>query len=128
MRDIRAVADCWCELIGLAIIMLKSGASLAVVDKAYEATKVNIPKAPGLGLYLAETHFNGYKAKLDKLSSPHPPILYDNYKSSIEQFKERLIWSEIYEREYETHHFYSWLRALRQHAHEFAYLGTPEAD
>ena len=108
----------------MAILILKTDASVAAsIEVTYNPKmKVNIPKAPGLGLLLAEAHFTGYTKKLEKLQSPCLPIRPSQYEPSLSQFKEQEIYKEITATAYKTNAFYFWLRALRQHAHEFRYL------
>ena len=108
----------------MAILILKTDASIkGAIEKTYDPkAKMNIPKAPGLGLLLAETHFTGYTKKLAMLKSPHNPIQPHLYEPALTQFKEQEIYQEISRTAYKTNAFYFWLRALRQHAHEFRYL------
>lgn len=51
------------KMVGLAMAISKGLTNVDVITRAWAKSKVDVPKAPGLGLVLEEPHYNNYNKK-----------------------------------------------------------------
>lgn len=107
------------KMVGLAIMALRLGCSHALVDRCFEAGKVNIPKAPSLGLLLDKAIFKGYNAKF---ASTRDALDLDEFSQARQQLKDALIYPKIYEEERSFSRFMGWLKCNDEHGGEFPFL------
>jgi tRNA pseudouridine38-40 synthase len=54
------------KMVGLAVMVVRTKTPLSVIPKTFTGVRLNIPRAPGLGLLLEKGCFGGYNARLDK--------------------------------------------------------------
>ncbi|KAI9737098.1 MAG: tRNA pseudouridine synthase 1 [Cirrosporium novae-zelandiae] len=92
------------KMVGMASLVVRCGCVPERVVDSYGSTKISIPKAPGLGLWLERPHFDSYNVRAVK-DYGRNPIDFSNYKEEIEAFKAREIYQRIYETEEETNAF-----------------------
>ncbi|QPG74682.1 hypothetical protein FOA43_002015 [Brettanomyces nanus] len=92
------------KMIGLASLILRTGCPIEKVREAFGPDKVNIPKAPALGLLLERPVYDGYNEKLK--SYGHEPLTFDGYTERMDTFKRKFIYSKIYEEEEKEHTFH----------------------
>ncbi|KAG6007022.1 hypothetical protein E4U43_000364 [Claviceps pusilla] len=97
------------KMVGLASLMVRCGTTLDRVAESYQAQKMAIPKAPGLGLLLERPVFENYNRRAkDVLGKPQ--IDFGNYEEKLLAFKEKHIYSRIFdveEKENTFHGFYN---------------------
>ncbi|CAL1533324.1 unnamed protein product [Lymnaea stagnalis] len=110
------------KMIGLTIAILRGYCGESTIDACWGPDKVDIPKAPGLGLVLEELHFDGYNKKFGK-DGVHDCIDWSRYKDDIEKFKEEQIISTIVAEEKTNRVMFNWLRTLQFHN-----FGQPRPD
>ncbi|KAF0685456.1 Aste57867_22670 [Aphanomyces stellatus] len=99
------------KMIGTTMDVIRGSTDVATISKAFEQTKMDLPKAPSAGLYLAKAHFDVYN---DKNESHRPSLEFDTDEQlrRIEEFKEKHIFPEIMEREETEAVFPLWLLQL----------------
>nr|KAG5705145.1 hypothetical protein BaRGS_030862 [Batillaria attramentaria] len=102
------------KMIGLAISIIRGYCGLEALEKSWGREKIDIPKAPGLGLFLDQLFYDGYNKKFGK-DGIHAPIVWDKYKETLEQFKEDYILSHIVKAEIEQGVMLQWLGTLQYH-------------
>ncbi|KAF9583369.1 tRNA pseudouridine synthase 1 [Lunasporangiospora selenospora] len=109
------------KMVGLIIMLIRTDTPLSLIPKTFEANKINIPKAPSLGLLLERPMFTTYNRKVQ---SSHQPIGFESYDKEMEAFKEKYIYEGIIKEELEFNRFDEYLQILDAHAVEynFAYL------
>ncbi|KAK3599424.1 hypothetical protein CHS0354_036442 [Potamilus streckersoni] len=105
------------KMIGLTIAVVRGFCNEEVIELAWKADKVDIPKAPGLGLVLDQLHFDGYNTKFGK-DGIHEPIEWDKYKDEIEKFKEEYIFTDIIKTEKEEKSMMRWMAFMNHHTFE----------
>ncbi|KAG5976826.1 hypothetical protein E4U55_007193 [Claviceps digitariae] len=97
------------KMVGLASLMVRCGTTLDRVAESYQPQKMAIPKAPGLGLLLERPVFENYNRRAkDTLGKPE--IDFGNYEEKLLAFKEKHIYSRIFdveEKENTFHGFYN---------------------
>ncbi|RUS88057.1 hypothetical protein EGW08_004223 [Elysia chlorotica] len=102
------------KMIGLTIAIVRGYCGESVIDSCWGPEKVDVPKAPGLGLVLEQLHFDGYNKKFGK-DGVHDPIDWSSYGETVEQFKEEQIISQIVAKEKTERVTFEWLRTLQFH-------------
>ncbi|KAG5925434.1 hypothetical protein E4U42_004289 [Claviceps africana] len=97
------------KMVGLASLMVRCGTTLDRVAESYQAQKMAIPKAPGLGLLLERPVFENYNRRAKDILGK-PQIDFGNYEEKLLAFKEKHIYSRIFdveEKENTFHGFYN---------------------
>lgn len=89
--------------LAMAMLTVRSGTPLSLIDESFKDKRINIPKAPALGLLLERPVFEVYNRKTQQAKSRDPTmrecIDFDVYKDTINDFKQKWIYSKIFEDE-----------------------------
>ncbi|ROT38163.1 pseudouridine synthase [Sodiomyces alkalinus F11] len=84
------------KMVSMATLLVRFGVPVGRIKETYGATKIAIPKAPGLGLLLERPVFEGYNRKaVDTLGKD--PIDFSKYDDKIQEFKDKEIYQRIFE-------------------------------
>lgn len=104
------------KMIGLAIAVMKGFASEEHIKKSFEPDRMDIPKAPGVGLMLEETHFDRYNKRFGG-DGQHDPIKWESLSDKIDDFKNELIYPVVVEAELNEKSMLQWLGTLSLHTY-----------
>lgn len=115
------------KMVGMLVLIINTDAPLSLIDRSYEKCKLNIPKAPALGLLLEEPLFSAYNRYLEKnnhhlVNFTGEPITFEPYRAEIDAFKEKWIYSRIVEEEERLDTYDLWMRSLHDYSHDFTYM------
>ncbi|XP_046851620.1 tRNA pseudouridine synthase A-like isoform X2 [Xenia sp. Carnegie-2017] len=102
--------------LGLVIAIMKGYTGVDAISRAFEPAKMDIPRAPGLGLILEEVHFKSYNDKFGK-DGFHEPLEWSECEDQIKNFKTEFIHSGIIETEATTNSMMRWLSVLGSHSY-----------
>ncbi|XP_061554409.1 tRNA pseudouridine synthase A isoform X3 [Phycodurus eques] len=102
------------KMIGLVIAVIKGYAEENVIDRSWEQEKVDVPKAPGLGLVLERVHFDRYNKRFGG-DGLHECLEWDGEEEAIKAFKEAHIYPTIVETECQEGSMRSWMATLPIH-------------
>ncbi|GAA5797660.1 hypothetical protein HPULCUR_003051 [Helicostylum pulchrum] len=102
------------KMISMAMLSVRTGTPLSLIPKTFEADKINIPKAPALGLLLERPVFQLYNNRMASVENRNS-IDFDIYKNQIETFKKEYIYKEIFEHEKKSREFDTFLAAIDSH-------------
>ncbi|CDF88246.1 BN860_05578g1_1 [Zygosaccharomyces bailii CLIB 213] len=91
------------KMISMATLIARCGCPVERISQAYGAQKLNIPKAPALGLLLESPVFEGYNTRLEKFG--YKPIEFVNYQDEMDRFKLKHIYDKIYKEEVDENVF-----------------------
>jgi len=105
------------KMIGLCIAISRGYCPIETLDKAFKEDKLDIPKAPGLGLLLNNVFFKQYNKKFGQ-DGMHKPLTFDKEQESVVKFKKEIIWKNIVEQEVKTSSMASWLKTLSNHTYK----------
>ena len=86
------------KMVTMAALIVRCGCHEGRVQDSYMAEKLNIPKAPGLGLLLERPVFDTYNERLVGQSEKQP-IDFKKYEKEMEEFKQREIYERIFREE-----------------------------
>ncbi len=85
------------KMISMVALVVRTGCPLERITEAFKASKINIPKAPSLGLLLQNPIYEGYNKKLESFG--HPQLTFEPYEKEMEDFKMKYIYDKIYSEE-----------------------------
>ncbi|CAI5702203.1 hypothetical protein KXD40_002659 [Peronospora effusa] len=114
------------KMIGTAVEVVSGVTDSSTIERAMALTKMDLPKAPSVGLYLAQAHFEVYNMKMaDSIQTSRPPLdLKDpSVAEAVEQFKRDYIFDHIMKHEERTRTYAKWLRTME--ALPFDYVSKP---
>lgn len=113
------------KMIGLVIAVVKGYAKEEVMERSWGPEKVDIPKAPGLGLVLERVHFDRYNKRFGG-DGLHERLEWDGEEEAVRAFKEAHIYPSIVETERQEGSMVSWMATLPIHEFEATSSETPE--
>lgn len=105
------------KMIGLVIAVIKGYAKEDIVERSWGQEKVDVPKAPGLGLVLEKVHFDRYSKRFGG-DGLHERLEWDREDEAIKAFKEAHIYPSIIETERQEGSMVSWMATLPIHDFE----------
>ncbi|XP_018526057.1 tRNA pseudouridine synthase A [Lates calcarifer] len=105
------------KMIGLVIAVIKGYAKEVVIERTWGQEKVDVPKAPGLGLVLERVHFDRYNKRFGG-DGLHERLEWDREEEAIKAFKEAHIYPTIVETECQEGSMVSWMSTLPIHDFE----------
>ncbi|ETE60137.1 tRNA pseudouridine synthase A, mitochondrial, partial [Ophiophagus hannah] len=102
------------KMIGLVIAIVKGHATQSIMERSWGEEKVDIPKAPGLGLILERVHFESYNQRFGD-DGLHEALEWAEEEGKIAAFKEQHIYPTIINTEKEEKSMMNWLETLFNH-------------
>lgn len=105
------------KMIGLVIAVIKGYAKEDVMERSWGQAKVDVPKAPGLGLVLERVHFDRYNKRFGG-DGLHERLEWESEEEAIQAFKEAHIYPTIVETERQEGSMVSWMATLPIHDFE----------
>ncbi|KAJ2710462.1 tRNA pseudouridine synthase 1 [Coemansia spiralis] len=111
------------KMVGLIILMARSGAPLSLMDCLFGGPLVNVPKAPGLGLLLEQPVFDGYNQRTENQATTSSGMVkFDPYTAEIDAFKQEFIYDNIVKTEMAECTFDSWVKNIEVFPEQFTYI------
>ncbi|KAG0374043.1 tRNA pseudouridine synthase 1 [Mortierella sp. AD032] len=104
------------KMVSLIVMLVRTDTPLTLIPETFKANKINIPKAPSLGLLLERPIFDTYNRKV---KDSHSPLDFTPYAKTMEDFKEKYIYEGIIKEELEFNRFDEFLQILDGHAHKY---------
>ncbi|KAF9922695.1 tRNA pseudouridine synthase 1 [Linnemannia zychae] len=104
------------KMVSLIIMLVRTDTPLKLIPETFKANKINIPKAPSLGLLLERPVFDTYNRKI---KDTHTQLEFTPYTETMEAFKEKYIYDGIIKEELEFNRFDEFLQILDGHAHKY---------
>ena len=105
------------KMIGMSIAVVRGDADESVIDESWNTDRIDVPRAPGLGLMLEEVHYEKYNHRFGK-DGIHEPLEWNLSKESVKRFKEDMVYNDILRTEATERSMLLWLRNLRVHSFE----------
>lgn len=92
------------KMIGMIALVIRTGCPLERIREAFQPAKINIPKAPALGLLLEQPVYTGYNPKLQKFG--FDPLNFEKFEKEMNEFKQKFIYDRIFQEENEERTFH----------------------
>lgn len=102
------------KMVGLVVAIMKGYADEEVLERSWGPQKVDVPKAPGLGLVLERVHFDRYNRRFGG-DGLHPPLEWEQQQQATQAFKEAHIYPSIVETELREQSMINWMATLPVH-------------
>lgn len=116
------------KMVAMVLLMVRSSCPTSRMEHSFTDVKLNIPKAPSLGLLLERPIFDVYNQRAQDLTDKEK-IELEDMDQVIANFKMHNIYDKIYSEEERENPFHTFLSSLDAYAAagEFAYLFPAEA-
>merc|ERR1712059_77212 len=82
------------KMVGLTLAIVRGHTSMATLERAWGNKRIDIPRAPGLGLMLDTIHYDRYNKRFAD-DGTHDDLNWKNQLEAVERFKEDFIFSDI---------------------------------
>lgn len=105
------------KMIGLVIAVVKGYVDEGVIERSWGEEKVDIPKAPGLGLVLERVHFDRYNKRFGG-DGIHETLEWTEEEEAIAAFKDKHIYPSIVATELLEKSMVNWMATLYIHDFE----------
>ncbi|KAM9193930.1 pseudouridylate synthase 1 homolog isoform 1-T1 [Dugong dugon] len=105
------------KMVGLVVAIMRGHAPESLLEQSWGPAKVDVPKAPGLGLVLERVHFDRYNQRFGG-DGLHEPLDWVAEEGAIAAFKECHIFPSIVDTERRERSMAQWLSTLP--AHDFS--------
>ena len=96
------------KMIGLALAIVRGHTGPATLETAWGDERIDIPRAPGLGLMLDTIHYERYNKRYGE-DGQHDRLDWAGQHEEVEKFKEDFIFSDIMKTEMEEKSMLLWL-------------------
>lgn len=116
--------------LAMAMLVTRTKTPISLIPKSFEENRINIPKAPALGLLLERPIFTVYNERQrERANQVHRDCVdFDAYKDKIEAFKQEWIYKKIFDAENNEHVFDGYLTSLDAHIGPDYYYLNPEGE
>ncbi|XP_052023634.1 pseudouridylate synthase 1 homolog isoform X5 [Apodemus sylvaticus] len=111
------------KMVGLVVAIMKGYAPESVLERSWGEEKVDVPKAPGLGLVLERVHFEKYNQRFGS-DGLHEPLDWTQEEGKVIAFKEQYIYPTIVSTERDERSMAQWLNTLPIHNFSGTALGA----
>ncbi|KAJ2850978.1 tRNA pseudouridine synthase 1 [Coemansia brasiliensis] len=111
------------KMVGLIILMARTNVPLRLIDVIFDCARINVPKAPGLGLLLERPVFDGYNRRVSsqKLATSNQ-VTFEPYQKEIDAFKQKYIYDNITETEMKEAVFDIWVKNTEVFPEQYLYI------
>ncbi|KAL3989956.1 tRNA pseudouridine(38-40) synthase [Acanthocheilonema viteae] len=102
------------KMIGMTVATFRGLCSKTEVKNTFLSERMDVPKAPGLGLVLDKVHYESYDKWYEKT---HETLNNwgEETEAKADEFRQLYIIAEIYRQELATHSMFLWLTTLIKH-------------
>ncbi|KAF7255663.1 hypothetical protein EG68_07821 [Paragonimus skrjabini miyazakii] len=115
------------KMIGLMFAVVRGNTTDDVFDHVFGTERIDVPKAPGLGLMLNQVVYTRYNEKFGN-DGIHMPIDWTKYEDQMDAFKLEHIYDHIHKTEIEERSMLGWLDSLNVHSYTFRAPSCPTMD
>lgn len=98
------------KMISMAALVVRTGCPITRINDCFGPAKINIPKAPALGLLLECPVYDTYNEKLTELG--YNEIDFSKYSTEMDAFKMKYIYDKIYAEELKEHVYHGFFEFL----------------
>ncbi|KAI1303047.1 tRNA pseudouridine synthase A [Halotydeus destructor] len=104
------------KMVAFSIAVVRGFTNIETLKKTFHSEKIDIPKAPGLGLMLEQVHYDKYNERYGG-DGEHEEIIWTDFATDVNLFKDTYIYPEIVRTEKEELSMLKWLETLPLHTY-----------
>lgn len=118
------------KMVAMVLLVVRTGCPLSRMNLTFGKAKINIPKAPSLGLLLERPIFDVYNTRAGDMTADKGPIELGELDATVLEFKMKHVYDKIYAEEESESPFQTFLTSIDAYGSggEFGYLFTDEMD
>ncbi|XP_022662759.1 tRNA pseudouridine synthase A, mitochondrial-like [Varroa destructor] len=105
------------KMIGLVIAIMRGNTEDSIIKRAWGPEKLDIPKAPALGLMLEQVHYDRYNSNYGG-DGMHEELTWTERQPDIHTFKHSYIYPNIWSTEKNDDSMGSWMAYLPLHSYD----------
>lgn len=105
------------KMIGMVIAILRGHCPESTLDLAWGTQRVDIPRAPGLGLMLDQVHYDTYNNRFGQ-DGMHQKLEWSKTDEKVEKFMQDNVFSDIVRTEVSERNMLKWLQTLGVHNYQ----------
>lgn len=103
------------KMVGITLSLVRGHTDMETFKKSFTNEKVNLPKAPGLGLVLDFVHYTRYD---QRYGADHDKLLWEEENAEVEAFREKYIYPTIVDTEVKELSMLTWVKVLDIHGYD----------
>jgi tRNA pseudouridine38-40 synthase len=111
------------KMIGLVTAILRGFANMGTVEKTWTPDRIDIPKAPGVGLVLDQVHYDRYNERFGS-DGIHEKLNWEEQEENVVKFCEEFVYPVITKTENEEKSMLTWLETLIYHTYDIREHGA----
>jgi len=106
------------KMVGLILAIIRGITTNEIFSKVFTDDRVNIPRAPGLGLLLDKVHYERYNQRYGT-DGMHETLTWEEVEKDVEEFKEKHILPTIIDEEIKSEVMLNWIQGkLARHSYD----------
>ena len=105
------------KMIGLVLAVVRGVTETQTISLAFGEKRIDVPKAPGLGLVLDQVHYDQYNERYGQ-DGIHDAISWDDLEPTIKEFRAQFIHPVIINTEINEGPMTKWLDTLLYHTYD----------
>eukprot|EP00088_Acartia_fossae_P047077 TRINITY_DN5099_c0_g1_i12.p1 TRINITY_DN5099_c0_g1~~TRINITY_DN5099_c0_g1_i12.p1 ORF type:complete len:439 (-),score=68.13 TRINITY_DN5099_c0_g1_i12:53-1369(-) len=102
------------KMIGMTMAVVRGHTSLSKIEETFGMDRIDIPRAPGLGLVLDEVHFDRYNKRYGS-DGIHEPLSWAKVEDQVTDFRDNVVFADIMSTEKASHSMLDWMIHLGMH-------------
>ncbi|CCC14503.1 hypothetical protein SMACR_09382 [Sordaria macrospora] len=111
------------KMVAMAVLIVRCGAPMSLINESYGPRRISIPKAPGLGLMLERPVFDVSNKKFKELG--REPIDFGKWDEQIQKFKDEHIYKRMFELEEKENSFHLFFNQIDNFRTDYFLWVTP---
>lgn len=105
------------KMIGLSLAIFRGLTPITTLERAFTSERLDIPKAPGLGLVLDQVHYDRYNKRYGE-DGIHETLDWNAVEDKVKEFFDSKILPKIVETELAEKSMETWLETLPKHSYD----------
>ncbi|KAJ8936291.1 hypothetical protein NQ318_001484 [Aromia moschata] len=106
------------KMVGCLLAVMRGLATVDTINDSFKMEKLNIPRAPGLGLILEYVHYDRYNNRYGE-DGMHEKLTWEEVDDQVDEFKEKYIYPNIINTEVNEEQMVNWLKnKLSRHSYD----------
>jgi len=105
------------KMIGTVIAVMRGFATVDTLKQTFQLDKMDLPRAPGLGLMLEDVHYDRYNKRFGG-DGIHEKLEWSRWAEKVNEFKQKSIYPIMMRTEKQDKSMLNWLQVLPFHTYQ----------